>query len=554
MEAIKYRENLAPRAHEIFAPATLNTLFWRPRWITTAPVMQHVAFLFWLVGAIRPRSAAVIGVGDGAAQFAICQAMDKLNITAQCRGIGFWRDAEADRALVEVPESLREHSALLYDDIAKLQCQGSVSDALTAIAPGSLDLLFLDACNLPAENELGPSLKDWVKCLTPNGVLLVHGLAKSSLNRRNRSEMTDFLAEHATMAFSDEEGLVVAAAQGGQPTPLTTLLNACHNGTLPGETALLFRRLGQGHLAVAEKEEFEASNKKLKLAVSTAKQESDEALKLSREVQEAYEARSQRLSEIQRVLFERESDNSDLTQKLDAALADAAKALAAFDTEKTVRFRETTALTLALDEQSQQTADALAKHKEVSQERDTLKHQLDVAKAEAANAITTLEAEKSTRFHETAALTRKLEDHAQQNAEALAKQAKVSQERDALKQQLDGLQAAGAKALATSEADKQARSNDVAALTEKLENQAKLLKRSVTEGKDAARQVDALKQQLTDALAEKHALMQRVDDLLNSTSWRVTAPLRKIKGGVSKGDGSQPKAAPNSVAARVGKH
>ena len=444
-----------------------------------APVMQHVALLFWLVGAIRPRSVAIIGVGDGTAQFAICQAMDKLNIAGQCLGIGFWRDLETDRVLGEAPENLRAHSALLYDDIATLQSQDSLNKALTAISPGSLDLLVLEACNLPTDNEPGPSVKDWLTCLNPDGVLLVHGLSKSSLSCANRAELADAFAGYPTMELPDEEGLFVAARQGGQPSPLTTLLSACHNGMLPGETAQLFRRLGQGHLAVAQKEDIAATNRNLRSAINTAKHESDEAQRVLGELQDAYEARSLRLAEIQKALFERDCDNFDLKQRLDASLAESAKALAAYETQTELRFSE------------------------------------------------------------TATLTQKLEDHAKQSAHALAKTTEILQQRDTLKQQLAASQAAESKALRALEQEKNARFSETAALTLALEEQAKSLKGAMHERKEGARQVEVLAQQLTDVSAEKCALSQRIDALLNSTSWRVTAPLRRIKSGMVRVDPPQ---------------
>lgn len=73
----------------------------RARYLEDSPFLHHLPFLFWLIDILRPRSIAQVGALDPVAYFAICQAMDKLNVEGHSFGIKF--DGE-------IPGTTRNHN------------------------------------------------------------------------------------------------------------------------------------------------------------------------------------------------------------------------------------------------------------------------------------------------------------------------------------------------------------------------------------------------------------------------------------------------------------
>lgn len=491
IEPVKSRDQLPQRADTFFAPATTETLFWRPRFIANTPLMQHVPFLFWLVGAVRPRNIAVCGGGNGVAAFALCQAMDKLNIAGRCLGIGFWTDGDDGKA-GPVPAALRDHASQLYDDILQWRSEVSAREALAGIAPGSLDLLFIDACDLP-DGEL-PGAEEWLGALHQDGVIVVHG----NLSADGRAGAVQALSGgRPVISFADEQGLVVLPLGESPPARLRALLEISDHGALPGEIGLFFRRLGQGHLAVAQQIEALGQSRKLTSSLSAARRERDEALNTVKELREAYEARSRKLADLQAELYDRETRLAEAQPQIEAAQQEATRLAAELQ-----HARETEA------------AEAQARITELQQELDKARQATVAAQAE-------LERERKTRFHETAALTRHMEPlrHAKQQAEAQAQKARQENER---------LKAEQAAKVQKAQQENERLKGEQTAKVQKAQQETERLKGQHAEQKQKLQKdIDRLK-------AEKAALTQRVADLMNSTSWRVTAPIRKVKTALSR--------------------
>lgn len=476
IEPVTSRGQILQRSDTFFAPATIETMFWRPRFIVNTPLMQHVPFLFWLVGAVRPRSAAVFGAGNGVALFALCQAMDKLNIAGRCLGIGFWTEDDGTKEDT-VPVTLRDHANQLYDDIVDWRCATSPRDALAAIAPGSLDLLFIDACDL--RNSQLPSPEEWLKVLHQDGVLVIHGQPSSG---QGWAGIVQALSDaRPVISFPDEQGLAVLPLSDNQPARLQTLVDISDHGVLPGEIGLFFRRLGQGHLAVARQIDVSLQNQELTSTLSTAQQERDDALNSGAEMREAYNLRSRKLADLQEALFDRDNRLAGIEPQLETA----------------------------------------------QQEITRLQAELDKSHQSAASAQAALEQERNTRFSETAALVAQMEAarlQAKTRTEADATQAQT--QITSLQQELNKSRQSISAAKTALEQERNTHFSETAALTLRLE--ALLGEHKKAEAASAAKLQKLLRE--NKRLGSKNtALTRRVDELMSSTSWRITAPMRKVK-------------------------
>jgi hypothetical protein len=101
------------------APRFGHALLWTPSFVRDDKILWHVPFLFWLLEATRPRQYVEVGVGEGVAYMAVCQALHRMRAHAQCFAVGQWRDAEGHLA---VPDRLAARNADLYEEFCILLC------------------------------------------------------------------------------------------------------------------------------------------------------------------------------------------------------------------------------------------------------------------------------------------------------------------------------------------------------------------------------------------------------------------------------------------------
>ena len=59
-----------------------KAMFWRPKYLCSSDWLDHLPFAFWLMESIKPKIVVELGAASGAAYFAFCQALDKLNAPA----------------------------------------------------------------------------------------------------------------------------------------------------------------------------------------------------------------------------------------------------------------------------------------------------------------------------------------------------------------------------------------------------------------------------------------------------------------------------------------
>ena len=65
-----------------------------PEYIVQSAWHEHAPFLFWLVGALRPRCFVELGCHTGYSYFAACQAVKQLDLGTACYAIDSWEGDE----------------------------------------------------------------------------------------------------------------------------------------------------------------------------------------------------------------------------------------------------------------------------------------------------------------------------------------------------------------------------------------------------------------------------------------------------------------------------
>lgn len=425
---------------------SLAPALWSPRFAAPTP-MQHLPLLFWLVSALRPERAAVIGLGEGAEFFSLCQALDRGGDLARCMGFAVAPDAE-DGAVIPAP--VARHAAEFYPDIASLTVLRGEGAAGKLPKSASIDLLLISGAGVPttADGALG-SPAEWTDLLAPDGVLILHD--RSRLQGLG-AEWQGLINHPDAITFEPGQGVVIIPQGEGLPAALTPLADSVRGGVIAGETGLLLERLGQALQDRADHSRLRDKAATDRAAVIAA---GKGEVRISRQLsglREAHAMRGMRLGRLQAQLFQANREQAEMAARLKTA------------------------------EQMRDDACAAA--------------EADQARAES---------ERNSRFHETAALAQELETMRKQHADTLA--------------QLQKAEVAG-----------KAKASAAAPPAAKPAPQAEAALKAARQANDHLRaEMATLRAEEGRLQLEITALEQRVDDLLASTSWRITAPMRGFR-------------------------
>lgn len=491
-------------------PSLFESLFWKPRFLINAPVTAHLPLLFWLGKVLGPRRVAVLGCNDGAAHFALCQALDRNGSDGRCAGYGFWPDAKTGKPDGPVPDRLKAHQDMLYDGLSQLTGGVSAEGAMDRIAQDGTDLLFVDLAALPAEGR--PSGEALLACVSKPGVLVLHGVGAGDTGTADRRDLRRFLASSPHVHFPAESGLAVVATGEGLPRPLTTLIDAAVQGELRSDVERIFRRSGQGLASAAAATAQTEARARADKATAAMKAELDKAQASLGQLQTAYDERSSKLARVQSDVFDLRAE----AEAAKAALAEAKAALAAARAER--------------DEAVKQAGDMRTRLATAEAALDESRSNLATAEAELGSA-------RAERFAETATLTRMAEDL---RARLTASEAALAEVRRDLasaqsardeaqrngsegqRQAQSAAEAALAEVRAEVEAANRLRFSETATLTRIAEGHRTKLARTEAALERSASEKAALVKEIKD-------LQRRVRLLHESTSWRLTAPIRAVK-------------------------
>ena len=137
--------------------------------------LEHAPFGFWVVEALRPRMIVELGVHGGFSYSAFCQAVERLQLPARCFAIDTWRgDEHAGYYGDDVYDAVCSHNRR-YNSFSRL-IRSEFSDACSAFADGSIDLLHIDGCH--RYEAVRHDFEIWLPKLSKRGVVLFHDTAE----------------------------------------------------------------------------------------------------------------------------------------------------------------------------------------------------------------------------------------------------------------------------------------------------------------------------------------------------------------------------------------
>lgn len=415
---------LASHQHALTAIAdpALDPLFYRPSRIGVESAWYgHIPFGYWLVCQARPRVLVELGTHNGVSYSAFCDAILDSRLATRCFAVDTWQgDAHAGLYGEEVFTNFRRFHDLRYGAFSTL-LRMAFDEAVAQIPDGSIDLLHIDGEH--TYEAVRRDFDNWLPKLSDRAVVLFHDTNVRERNFGVWRLWQELNQIHPGFEFLHASGLGVLAIGQQVPADVASLC-ATTDDNVVAAIRQRFARLG-------ERCESESRLLLLQARVSSLAEEhrrwESELLARATSAEQAGSETAQELAEAKTAW----SDTQQALVEAKAAWSDAERELtetrtALSNTELEVANAKTAWSNANRELTGVKTAWADTEH-ELAQTRSMLSS-TEMALAEAQNAWSAVEAELGEKRRELSNTHRKLADLGDQLATARQRIAESGQE------------------------------------------------------------------------------------------------------------------------------
>lgn len=206
-----------------------RAMFWRPKYLSESIYVEHIPFYFWLVEAQQTKLAFEPDINSGSSYFAICQAVDKLNIDSRC----FATIADG----CEEPDRIEGYNYENYREFSFIQDE-TVKDGLYDFEDGSIDMLVLEHDSELVRNK---GLMDrYLEKLSDEAIVLIQGSKQKGIKPLCRK----LKESYKTFEFDHGDGLLVVCYGENQSRKVLSLVS--HKSNEAGSRVIqsIYSRLG----------------------------------------------------------------------------------------------------------------------------------------------------------------------------------------------------------------------------------------------------------------------------------------------------------------------
>ena len=146
--------------------------FWQPSRLALSAWLDHAPLAFWLIDVIRPRQLVELGTHRGLSYCAFCQAVERLEVGTRCYAVDSWRGDEHSGFYGEdVIEELRNYHDPRYSGFSQL-LRMDFDDAVTNFENGSIDLLHIDGRHF--YEDVRHDFETWRSKLSDRAIVVFH--------------------------------------------------------------------------------------------------------------------------------------------------------------------------------------------------------------------------------------------------------------------------------------------------------------------------------------------------------------------------------------------
>lgn len=190
-----------------------STRHFAPRHMVFSTWVDHLAFGYDLVAAIRPKLLVELGTHKGLSYFTFCQAMKEHEIDGLCYAVDtFEGDDHTDKYDESVFKAVNSHNRDHYHGFSYL-LRMQFNEALQHFDADSVDLVHVDG--LHTYDAVAEDFTGWLPKVKPGGIMLFHDVqarVKDFGVWRFWDEIRD---QHETFTFNHGFGLGVLRKAGG---------------------------------------------------------------------------------------------------------------------------------------------------------------------------------------------------------------------------------------------------------------------------------------------------------------------------------------------------
>ncbi len=220
--------------NSLYMPPSVRTL--TPKFMTFSTWVDHIAFGYDLVAALRPKLLVELGTQHGLSFFTFCQAMKENAVDGLCYAVDtFEGDAHTKGYDNEVFRAVESYSRLNYHGFTYLLPM-YFSEALRHFTQDSIDLLHIDG--LHTYDAVREDFTTWYPKVKPGGIVLFHDIRARLLDFGAWKYWDELETTHETFAFDHGFGLGVLRKPGGDRSQDSDLVRHLFS-TEPGAPATL---------------------------------------------------------------------------------------------------------------------------------------------------------------------------------------------------------------------------------------------------------------------------------------------------------------------------
>lgn len=200
--ATSYHESLLPQKLQFS-----KYLFNYPRYLSKpyswAP---HIPFAFYLVETLRPRVLLELGIGNGNAYFAFCQAVNDLKVGTKCYAIESREEKEANEESASEYERVVAINTEAYESFSVIN-RTALQRALEYHENDTIDILHIH--NISEYNQVKNLFNRWLPKLSDRGVIIVDNINVKDSQHGTWRFYEDIKRSYNSMEFTHAQGLGV---------------------------------------------------------------------------------------------------------------------------------------------------------------------------------------------------------------------------------------------------------------------------------------------------------------------------------------------------------